>query len=337
MKKGLLSIICMAMLPLMATAQSKYIQAVDEYVPAPGQFVNVLPAATAEDTPATMAQKCTDAIAGENKNGNMITLGACGGYVTFHFDHPIVNVEGQRDFAVWGNAFENNAEPATVWVSQDANNNGLPDDEWYELKGSEYDNLATIHNYQITYTYAGEKQVVAWTDNHEQMGEVKRLKYHKQEYFPLWLTAQQTLTFTGCRLPDNAYLGQYTDGTQAYFLPAFDYGYADNQPNENREGCSFDLSWAVNKQGQTVTLEYADFIRCQNAMNQWCGSIGETSTEILGAEDLHPNETVGISSRAFRPNARSVLTVHGQRLSQTHRGINIIQLENGTTKKILIK
>ena len=245
-------------------------------------------------------------------------------------------MEGQRDFAVWGNAFENNAEPATVWVSQDANNNGLPDDEWYELKGSEYDNLATIHNYQITYTYAGEKQAVVWTDNHEQTGEVKRLKYHKQEYFPLWLTAQQTLTFTGCRLPDNAYLSTL-EGSQAYLLPAFDYGYADNLPNENAEGCSFDIAWAVDKEGNPVKLDKVDFIRCQNAMNQWCGSIGETSTEITGAEDLHPNETVGISSRAFRPNARSVLTVHGQRLGQTHRGINIIQFENGTTKKKLIK
>jgi hypothetical protein len=245
-------------------------------------------------------------------------------------------VEGQRDFAVWGNAFENNAEPATVWVSQDANNNGLPDDEWYELKGSEYDNLATIHNYQITYTYAGEKQAVVWTDNHEQTGEIQRLKYHKQEYFPLWLTGSQILTFSGCRLPDNAYLSTL-EGSQAYLLPAFDYGYADNQPNENREGCSFDLSWAVNKQGQTVTLEYADFIRCQNAMNQWCGSIGETSTEIIGAEDLHPDVTTAISPIVSDVLTPSVYAIHGERLTFPRRGINIIRYADGKTKKIIIK
>ena len=336
MKKGLLSVIFLTMLPMMATAQSKYIKAVDEYVPAPGQFVNVLPAATAEDTPATMAQKCTDAIAGENKNGNMITLGAWGGYVTFHFDHPVVNAADRRDFAIWGNAFENNAEPAIVFVSVDKNNNKLPDDEWYELRGSEYDNVKTIHDYQLTYSYGGEKQPVAWTDNKNNMGEIQRLKYHKQEYFPLWLTSSQTLTFSGCRLPDNAYLSTL-EGSQAYLLPAFDYGYADNLPNENAEGCSFDIAWAVDKEGNPVTLDKVDFIRCQNSMNQWCGSIGETSTEITGAEDLHPDETVGISQRAFDLNTQSVYTVHGQRLARTQRGMNIIVCGNGKTKKTFIK
>ncbi len=316
-------------------AQSKYIQAVDEYVPAPGQFVNVLPSATVDDTPATMAQKCTEAIA-EGKGG-LITLGAWGGYVTFHFDHPVVNVADERDFAVWGNAFENAAEPATVWVSKDVNQNGLPDDDWYELKGSEYDNVKTIHNYQLTYTYSEALQDVKWTDNQNATGTVPRNKFHKQEYFPLWLSAQGSLTLSGCRLPDNAYLGSYGDGTQTYFLPAYDYGYADNHPNSNLEGCSMDIDWAVDAQGNTVNLDHVDFIRCQNAMNQVCGSIGETSTEISGAEDLHPEAATGIHSPAFNTNASSVYSLHGQRLIQMQRGFNIVRFSNGKTKKIMIK
>lgn len=311
------------MLPMMAAAQSKYIQAVDEYVPAPGQFVNTLPTATAEDTPATMAQKCTEAIA--DGKGGMITLGAWGGYVTFHFDHPVVNVAGQRDFAVWGNAFEDNAEPATVWVSVDVNKNGLPDDEWYELKGSEYDRLETIHQYAVTYTFAALKNV-EWTDNQGQTGAVLRNKFHKQEYFPLWLSDQGTLTLTGCRLPDNAYQGTYDDGTTIWKLPAYEYGYADNQPNSNLEGCSFDLSWAVDAQGQPVALRYVDFIRCQNAMNQVCGSIGETSTEITGAEDLHPNEIVGIitlATSAERQEGR-LFDLQGRTIVRPQRGLYIL-------------
>lgn len=315
-----------------AMAQSPYIQAVDEYVPAPGQFVNTLPVATAEDTPATMAQKCTEALA--TGNNGMITLGACGGYVTFHFDHPVVNVEGQHDFAVWGNAFENNAEPATVWVSQDTNGNGLPDDTWYELKGSEYNNNQTIHSYELTYTYCGDKQDVGWTDNQGQTGAVPRNKYHKQEYFPLWLTQQTVLTFTGCRLPDNAI---YNESTQTWLLPAFDYGYADNQPNSNLEGCSMDLGWAVDANGQSANLTHADFFRVQNAMNQVCGSIGETSTEITGAEDLHPEITMNISQLANTPFTRQIYTVYGQQITQMHKGINIISYGNGKTKKIIIK
>ena len=332
MKRTIGTILSFGLFSLNALAQSPYIQAVDEYVPAPGQFVNTLPTATADDTPATMAQKCTEAIAA-GKNG-MITLGAYGGYITFHFDHPIVNVEGKRDFAVWGNAFENNAEPAIVMVSVDTNHNKQPDDEWYELKGSEYDKTATIHNYQLTYTYSGENQNVGWADNQGQTGSIPRNKYHKQEYFPLWLANQTTLSFTGSRLPNNAY---YVDASQTWFLPAFDYGYADNQPNTNKEGCSFDIAWAVDNQGQPVALSHIDFVRCYNAVNQVCGSIGETSTEITGAEDLHPEAATGISQTAFPENAPSVFGLHGKRFLKTQRGINIIRYDDGTTKKIIIK
>lgn len=320
-------------------AQSPYLQAVDEYVPAPGQFVNTLPVTTADDTPQTVAQKCTEAISGDytSQSHGMITLGAWGGYVTFHFDHPVVNVPGECDFAVFGNAFENNAEPAIIWVSVDRNQNGMPDDEWYEIKGSEYDNAATIHNYELTYTYSGEKQAVAWTDNQDNSGSISRNKYHKQEYFPLWLTSKGTLTLTGCRLPGNASQVDNGEGGLMWILPAYEYGYADNQPNSNREGCSVDLSWAVDAKGNSVTLPYVDFIRCQNAMNQTCGSIGETSTEIIGAEDLHPDATTAISPIVSDVLTPSVYAIHGERLTFPRRGINIIRYADGKTKKIIIK
>ena len=261
-----------------------FIQAVDEYVPAPGQFVNTLPEATPDDTPQTMAEKCTKRLAGDARE--MVTLGAYGGYITFHFDHPVANVEGQRDFAVWGNAFDNNAEPAIVLVAQDTNGNHLPDDEWYELRGSEYENPQTLHNYELTYTY-NEMGDTPWSDNQGMTGSVLRNTFHGQEYFPLWLAAQGTLTFRGARLPDNAVLNGNT-----YLLPAYDYGYADNQPNSDTEGCSLDIGWAVDVEGHPVSLSHIDFVRCYNAMNQTCGRLGETSTEILGAEDLHLDASI---------------------------------------------
>ena len=260
-------------------ATHRYIQAVDEYVPAPGQFVNTLPEATADDTPETMARKCTQLLA--NGAGHLVTLGGYGGYITFHFDHPVENVPGERDFAVWGNAYGGNSEPGIVMVSVDVNGNGKPDDEWYELRGSEYDNPQTIHDYQLTYTYQ-PMQSVPWTDNQGQTGVVERNSFHHQEYFPLWLTGEGTLTFSGARLPDNATLEN-----GIYKLAAFAYGYADNHSNSNREGCSLDIAWAVDASGQPVSLSHIDFVRVYNAMNQSCGDIGETSTEISGAEDLH--------------------------------------------------
>ena len=272
------------LMPLSTLAQTKYILAVDEYVPAPGQFVNTLPEATADDTPETMAAKCTERLAGGA--GQMVTLGAYGGYITFHFDHPIANVPGQNDFAVWGNANVNGAEPGIVMVSQDTNGNGLPDDVWYELAGSaDTDSVGLVtYGYTLTYTRQGDLQDVPWTDNLGGNGSVLRNGFHKQEYFPLWLGNE--LTMSGTLLPANA---RNTNATaQNWVLSALRYGYADNVPNADSLANCFNLEWAVEPlTRQAVRLTHADFIRVYTGINQMCGWLGETSTEITGAEDLH--------------------------------------------------
>ena len=56
---------------------SKFIQAVDEYCPAPGQFVNDLPLYVEGNSAKDMVDSCTLSLA-ENKGG-MVTLGAYGG------------------------------------------------------------------------------------------------------------------------------------------------------------------------------------------------------------------------------------------------------------------
>lgn len=50
------------------------------------------------------------------------------------------------DFAIEGNAFDGSSEPGIVWVMQDVNGNGLPDDTWYQLKGSEYGKEETMRD-----------------------------------------------------------------------------------------------------------------------------------------------------------------------------------------------
>ena len=59
------------------TTHSKYIQAVDEYRPAPGQYVNDIPKYEPGDTEADMVRKCTERLAA-NERG-MVALGAYGG------------------------------------------------------------------------------------------------------------------------------------------------------------------------------------------------------------------------------------------------------------------
>lgn len=124
-----------------------YIAEVFDFLPAPGQFVNKLPPYNEGDTREDMVRKAGEYLIGED--ASMITLGGWGGYVTFGFDHTIVNVPGKRDFRILGNAFAaaanpnpdapfgGSCEPAIIMVAYDKNGNGVPDDdEWYEIKGS---------------------------------------------------------------------------------------------------------------------------------------------------------------------------------------------------------
>lgn len=323
---------------LAASAQestySKYIQAVDEFVPAPGQFINdKMPAYEEGDTPETMAQKCTERLADNARQ--MISLGAFGGYITFHFDHSVANVEGKRDFYIAGNAYTGNSEPGIVMVSQDVNKNGLPDDEWYELSGSaDVDSAGlVVYNYEVTYRKDPMKDV-PWTDNQGRTGVVNRNTFHSQEYYPLWLPDE--MTFRGTLLPQN---GFDTSGRGSYFvMSALRQGYVDNVANTDTLGCSFDISWAVDENRQPVRLASVDFIRVYTAVQQVCGWIGELSTEVAGAEDLHLDESIaamtGIAEvKATNAEAAAYYTMDGKRRQNARPGLNIVRMKNGKTLK----
>ncbi len=258
---------------------SLYIAGVDEYVPAPGQFVNTLPVYDDGDDAATMAQKCYEAI-GENRGG-LVTLGGYGGYLTFHFAEAVRNHAGP-DLCIFGNANINGSEAGIVLVSADTNGNHLPDDAWYELSGSaDTDSIGLVtYGYCVTYS-AVPMSDIPWTDNQQCTGKVLRNPFHSQEYYPLWLPSE--LTFTGTRLPNNGFMLE--GNSQNWVLQAFRAGYVDNLPNKDKTGNQFDLDWAVDPlTRQPVSIDHADFIRVYTGLNQYCGWLGETSTEISGAE-----------------------------------------------------
>lgn len=284
---------------------SPYISRVYEYKPAPGQFINEMPKYEEGDTEATMLQKAEESLQGTNDV--LVSLGGFGGYVTFGFDHTVMNVVGEKDFRIWGNAFYEltgvtesggSAEPGIVMVSYDVNCNGIADDPWYELAGSEYTNPLTRHNYSITYKrHNPEKpaipdpynpitdvEYIPWYDSEGNSGYIAKNMFHTQDYYPLWMSADK-LTFQGTCLPSNA-RDQYGDGSY-FVLSAFSWGYADNHPNEQVGLNSFDISWAVDAFGNPVHLPGIDFVRVYTGLNQQCGWIGETSTEICRAQDLH--------------------------------------------------
>ena len=70
-------------------------------------------------------------------------------------------------------------------------------------------------------------------------------------------------------------------------LYSYPWGYVDNHPNEFADLNSFDIGNAVDADGNPVELPGADFIRVYTGVNQYCGWLGETSTELSRAQDLH--------------------------------------------------
>lgn len=286
---------------------SPYISRVYEYRPAPGQFVNIMPQYEEGDTETDILKKAEESISGTNNI--MVSLGAYGGYITFGFDHTVINKKGEMDFLIEGNSFYSDipdynqkkggsSEPGIVMVSLDENMNGLPDDKWYELAGSEYYKHTTLKNYTITYSrpdsakkpvpdvtgVLSDTEYIPWYDSTGNRGFVAMNIYHTQDYYPKWIDEDE-LTFNGTLLPDN---GKDESGFGTYFvLYSFDWGYADNHPNEKKELISFNIEWAVDSEGNPVHLPGIDFVRVYTGVNQYCGWLGETSTEISHAKDLH--------------------------------------------------
>ena len=252
------------------TTYSPYIKRVYEYLPGMGQFVNELPKYEQGDDAASMCRKCEQAIA--NNAGGMISLGGWGGYVTFGFDHSVENKEGS-DIQILGNAFYmtgsteyGSSEPGIVLVARDDNKNGLPDDTWFELKGCLYDDPQTQHNIQKTYT---------------REGDTLQNPFHQHPYYPRWLTANE-YTLRGALLPSQSVI---ISGQNVQRI--LDFGYVDNKPNTDLDGTSFDISWAVDANGNPVSLPSIDFVRVYNAVDEILPMTGELSTEVVGAIDLH--------------------------------------------------
>lgn len=278
-------------------APSAYANKVLAYRPAPGQFMNTSTTAyekgfSAEDVRRKAEEKLKDPYL------CLLSLGGFGGSIVVGFDHTVPNISGAYDFKIYGNAsydsfgtltgaLGGSSEPGIVLVSKDVNGNGLADDEWYELKGSEYDSKHTIKDYAITYHRpASPLSSVKWTDNQGNTGYVYRNETHtKNDYYPAWIEEDE-MTFYGSRLKDNA-VNEPRPGMPEHWVGyCYAYGYADNHPNDEK-GALFKIDWAVDKEGRSVKLDGIDFVKIYTAVNQYCGWMGEISTEVQAVEDLH--------------------------------------------------
>jgi len=279
-----------------------YIYQVLEYKPAPGQFINKNPWGTPE-----AAQSIVGTI-----NGSL-SLGAFGGQVVFRFQEAVQNHPDNPfgvDFILFGNPTPTWSEPATVWVMQDKNQNGQPDGTWYQLAGSDYHFSTTKQDYEVTYFNPDTDTAtdVPWEDNYGNQGYIYANSAHTQPYYPdhdmFPHIGPDQFTLGGTRIAgalDESNPAQVISHPRAF-------GYADNTPRNvepfdlpdnpyttetiNAGGDGFDISWAVDEEGNYVELDEIHFIKVQTAMVGHGGWLGEISAEITGAILVSPDSNV---------------------------------------------
>lgn len=257
--------------------------------PAPGQFIAQISGQTEEEA-------CRYAETRMNVQNNYVSLGAWGGYIIVGFDHsvynkPDVSSNGGYDFSIIGNPFDGSSEPGIVYVMQDENGDGLPNDTWYELRGSETGKTETYQHYAVTYYRPPTHNMpLQWIDNRGNSGSIDL-----NPNFPLWIK-ENNYTLYGTRLKRNT---TRTPGG-IWRNESYPWGYADNwgedilADGDNHDaapvGNTFKIENAMYPDGTPVKLQYIDFIKVQTGIQSVAGAIGELSTEVFGFVDYKMSE-----------------------------------------------
>jgi hypothetical protein len=192
------------------------------------------------------------------------SLGDCGGYVVFGFDHSVEKRPTGGELYIKGNAPEPpksaNDEPGVVWVMQDSNGNGKPDDVWYELRGEAYSQNYNIHRYAVTWFrpyIKGGTSYGSWVDNRGKSGT------HYSANFPFSVKGA-SVTFVLSHLE---------------YLLDYSAGYVDIYKCD-----TFSIADAVQADGSPIDLAYIDFVKVQSAcFNPYKGE--DLSTELAAPED----------------------------------------------------
>jgi hypothetical protein len=279
-----------------------YIAEVIDYTPAPSQSTNAAPWG---------APTSPESLIGEI-NGS-VSLGAFGGSIVFRFDQPVRNHPDNPygvDFTIFGNPMTNWSEPGIVSVMNDENGNGLPDDTWYELAGSDHHFSTTDRNYSVTYSnpHSALAADVPWTDSRGTTGFIQANSFFTQPYYPLPdsfpAIDQEQYTLSGTVIGST--IDTAFESTIYSLRRAF--GYADNQyrgtapftrPDnpytpevENAGGDAFDISWAIDAEGNYVELDKIHFVKVHTGVMDGAGWLGQISTEITGAAMVLPDASL---------------------------------------------
>jgi hypothetical protein len=214
------------------------------------------------------------------------SLGAIGGYEVWGVAH-------QSTYRIRGNPMAAWAEPGVIWIQEDRNGNNVPDEMWYELKGSEDESARyrswITRRYAITfidpkgtdpiYQYGGLLQhLIYWADARG-----------RADMFPSqWpVDGPDWMTFTTTLLRD---AHQYHVITQVIEGGAGGlWGYVDVPDPTKHDGYDFDIfpiNRAIRADGSPISLSTVRFIKVQTSVFGYGEVFGDFSTEIYEADYL---------------------------------------------------
>jgi hypothetical protein len=251
-----------------------------DYIPAPGQFVNYQIGSTKEGARQDLQTWC------DNGAQVYFHIGAYGGYFIVGFDHSVSNEPGKADLQIDGNPLGATwCESGIVWVMQDSNGNGLPDDTWYELRGSETGKPGTIQRCAMTYYKPKTtKSNTLWTDNTGRIGTVDHNGYHAQPYYYPMFVEEEYYTLTGTCLASTAGMSGSLEASFCY-----DWGYVDSINNnpDRPLGGRFWIEDAMQANGDPANLQYIDFVKVHTATTGKGAAVGEISTEAFLPLDMN--------------------------------------------------
>jgi hypothetical protein len=230
----------------------------------------------------------------ESGNGYGWSLGSIGGYWMWLVEH--------RDkYFIGGNAFGLGeggwVEPGIVWVMEDQNKNGVPDEMWHELKGPSdvYDSATARHitrRYANTWVRMGTGTVngygqtisnICWVDCKGRSGLIGG-GWPKD-----WGVAGDWATYTGTLIGDDGNIanGAYNKRGVVRQYPIYNYQGKDRSLTYvDALGAAFYLEDAMDARGDPVALTNVRFVKVQTAEFVYGGVFGELSTEITNADFL---------------------------------------------------
>ncbi|HDP35575.1 MAG TPA: hypothetical protein ENN29_10750 [Candidatus Hydrogenedentes bacterium] len=198
---------------------------------------------------------------------------APGSFITLAFNTPIENHPENPnglDFIIYTNAFWVGGKPNVRWsepglveISEDVNGNGIPDDSWYVIPGSRNTNRSALPQ-GIPNPYPPLAGVVTNPnlDGTEYDWGYMGMSPTVQEYLDNYMR------------PDDPFTVGLTDGSGG--------------------GDAFDISWAVDEDGNPANLERIHFVRVNAFINDSLDPFGYVTPEIVAVSAVAPdNDTDG--------------------------------------------